>query len=122
MNAETVSNFAQLQNNTNYKFARTISFNSKDTNFTYLLNETIHLNPNMIFTAKMNSFSGWNTIVNVDSTNNLFRYSTDNGTTWKLITIPQGAFDVTQIRDEIKRVMVLNNDWNSTTQTYYIDI
>jgi len=43
---------------------------------------------------------------NIDNTNNIFTYSIDNGTTWKTITLPPGAYEIGQINSEIKRLML----------------
>ena len=43
---------------------------------------------------------------NINNTNNIFKYSIDNGITWKTITLPPGAYEIEQINSEIKRLML----------------
>ena len=47
--------------------------------------------------------STYNTIANVTSTNNKFKYF--NGTTWKTLTIGIGSYELTDLSNEIIRPM-----------------
>lgn len=47
---------------------------------------------------------------NITSRNNCFKYSTDGGTTWQTIKIPVGCYEITQINDEVKRILGTNGD------------
>ena len=64
----------------------------------------------------------YNSIPNITENNNTFKYSTDNGSTWKIIKLPTDAYEYTQIADEIQRQMIENNDFESseTKNDFYI--
>ena len=47
----------------------------------------------------------WYSWHNVNKTNNKFRYSPDNGTSWIDLTIPPGAYNIEDIGAEIKRLI-----------------
>jgi len=51
-----------------------------------------------------------NSIPNITDKNNVFRYSTDSGTTWKDITLAGGSYEISQINSEMQRLMQLNGD------------
>ena len=76
-------NLVQLINNISYKYSKTFTFNSKSTNSIFEFGNKLSLNKDYVYTLKLNSFSGWETLTNIDETKNKFRYSPDNGTTWK---------------------------------------
>jgi hypothetical protein len=59
---------------------------------------------------------------NVDATNNNFRYSPDNGTTWKDILIPTGAYELEAINNYVQRTMKDNGDYDSVNDEFYITI
>src|SRR6476646_6793867 len=59
------------------------------------------------------SISFYNSIPNVDSTNNKFIYSMDAGATYKTITIPIGAYEITDIKTRISDGMTANGDDSS---------
>lgn len=64
----------------------------------------------------------WYSFANVSSSNNQFRYSVDDGNTWKLITIETGSYELESINDEIQRLMKANGDWDVINDAYYISI
>ena len=43
----------------------------------------------------------YNHVINIDNTNNVFRYNV--GTGWRVISILPGAYEVKQINAEVKR-------------------
>ena len=85
------------------KFEETIRLESINENSSILktkLKVPIQLNPNRHYKAGLRYFTVYNNIVNIDNTNNVFRYSAG---TWKTITIVSGAYEITQIDAELKR-------------------
>lgn len=45
---------------------------------------------------------------NINVSNNRFTYSVDGGTTWQTILIPVGCYEITQINEEVKRLLGTN--------------
>jgi len=56
------------------------------------------------------SLETYNSIPNITDKNNVFRYSTDSGTTWRDITLAVGSYEISQLNSEIQRLMQLNGD------------
>ena len=61
----------------------------------------IKLNTNRDYEIALLWFTAYNTIFNFDSTNNKFYDSIDNGANWILITIPEGAYEINLLNNEI---------------------
>jgi hypothetical protein len=59
---------------------------------------------------------------NIDATNNNFRYSPDNGTTWFNINIPEGSYEINDINDYVQKIMKNNGHYNAGDNEYYITI
>jgi hypothetical protein len=59
---------------------------------------------------------------NIDSTNNNFRYSPDNGVTWFNMDIPEGSYEIEDINNYIQRLIKDNGHYDTTNSAYYIDI
>jgi hypothetical protein len=95
------------------KLSRTITLVSKTSSFQTNFPTPLKLDPNRNYEAALTYFSAYNTIFNVDDTNNKFIYSTDparadpskvdKGITWKTIKLPNGAYEINQINNEVKR-------------------
>jgi len=56
------------------------------------------------------SLETYYSIPNITNKNNVFKYSTDSGTTWKTITLETGSYEISQINSEVQRLMALNGD------------
>ena len=98
-----------------------VSYNTSPEIYTYRFPNPINL-PDYDCEIALVNLETWNSFANVTSSNNQFRYSTDGGNTWKLITIETGAYQLESINDEIQRLMSVNGDWDSAGNAYYITI
>jgi hypothetical protein len=90
-----------------HDFQLVLSKNSSD--FVTPIYPPMQLEPNK-WSIGLRNFTVYNNISNIDLTNNLFRYSIDSGTTWKLITLTPGAYEIATINSEIVRLMAANGD------------
>jgi hypothetical protein len=77
-------------------------------NFTTKFSPPFQLDQTKQYVIGLVSAEVWYSWYNVNKTNNLFKYN--NNTTWKTITLPSGAYNVTDINNEIKRHIVINGD------------
>ena len=111
----------QLINNISYKYSRTFTYNSRSTNGIFDFGNKLGLNKDYVYTLKLNSFSGWETLTNIDETKNKFQYSHDNGTNWNDITIPKGIWGFKQINKKMQEQMKNNNHYDSTNDKYYVN-
>ena len=102
----------------------TLTLSSDTTDFTTYLTPPLNLNPCQKYEAAFLSLETYNSIPNITKENNKFKYSVDNGTTWKIITLPVDAYEFSQIADEIQKQMIENGDYNPNTDSnsrFYIN-
>lgn len=76
--------------------------------FTIKLPETISLDSTIDYEVALIRFETYNSIFNINSTNNNFKYF--NGKVNKTIILTPGAYEVTDINTEIQRLMKLQGD------------
>ena len=99
----------QLLNNLSYKFAQTFTYNSNKVSDTFHFGERLNLNRDFIYTLKLNGFYGWENIINITDRNNQLHYSVASNAPWKLITIPVGIWNFSDI-NKIKSILTHNSD------------
>ena len=61
---------SQLINNTSYKFSQTFTYNSRNPDGVFDFGRELKLNSDFVYTLKMNSYSGWNTLLNITDKKN----------------------------------------------------
>ena len=96
-----------------------ITLSAKSTNFTTKFNPPIKLrgvNHEMALT----SLETYHSFPNINEKNNIFKYSSDNGATWKIIEIPKGSYGLLGIYNEILRGFRENGDYDEVNQKYPI--
>jgi hypothetical protein len=86
------------------------------------LNPPYKLDPNKNYKVGLRYMAFFNQIVNLDTTNNVFRYSKDSGTTWISHIIPVGSWEISQLNTEIQRLMKIDGNYDSTKDLYYINL
>jgi len=59
---------------------------------------------------------------NIDSTNNSFKYSPDNGENWFITQIPHGSYEIRDIDAAIKQQMRTNNHYGDENDKYFISV
>jgi len=59
---------------------------------------------------------------NVDSTNNSFKCSPDNGENWFTIQIPEGNYEICDIDAAIKQQMRTNDHYDDENDKYFISV
>jgi hypothetical protein len=102
----------------------------KRTDFITVFKDPINLTQNKKYEAALLSIDTYNSFPNISSDdknpltveNNIFKYSTDDGSTWKIITFDTGSYQLADINNEIQRQMVINGDYDNTNKSYYITI
>lgn len=100
----------------------TLILSSRKSDFTTFLSQPIELDSNDKYEAALLSLNLYNSIPNITDTNNKFRYSADNGISWKLLTLEKGSYELLAISNEIQRQMIINNDYDSEKSEFYITI
>lgn len=92
------------------------------TDFTTRLSYPIYLHSNKEYEAALLSINLYNSIPNITEENNIFKYSIDNGSTWKILSLDKGSYELQAINDEIQRKMIENGDFDTTKNEPYITI
>ena len=75
-----------------------VSYNTSPVIYTYRFPTPIIL-PDYDFEIALVNLETWYCFANVTTSNNKFRYSVDGGSTWKLITIETGSYELESIND-----------------------
>lgn len=99
----------------------TIILTGESTNFTTFFNTPIELHPNKDYEAALVHLHTYNSIPNITNKNNIFKYSTNKGATWKILELPPDAYEYKHIAQEIQMQMIENDDYDKETQQYYIN-
>jgi hypothetical protein len=78
----------------------------------------LRLDPSKSYEAALLSIDLYNSFPNITHENNQLRYSTDNGVTWKDISVKTGSYELTNINDEISRLLKENGE-SEDTKPYF---
>ena len=70
---------------------------SKTTNFETLLSTPIYLDENKKYKAALIKLETYNSLTNITSKNNVFKYSSDRGVSWKQLILPKDAYEYIHI-------------------------
>ena len=93
-----------------------------ETNLRASYSPTIKLNPEKKYEIAFLYLKSYHSIPNISEENNTFKYSTDDGVTWKIITIATGSYELDTINNEIQRQMIDKGDYDETKNEFYITI
>ena len=102
--------------------SNTFILSGNTTDFTTYISPQIQFYPNKQYEAALLSVDTYNSIPNITDENNKFTYSNDKGITWKTLTLSKGSYELQAINDEIQRQMIINGDYDSMKNEYYITI
>src|SRR5277367_5141451 len=83
-----------------------LNMSGTSSDFRVILGNIINLNHNLDYEIALIRFEAYNSIYNVTTVNNNFRYY--NGTAWKTIILSPGAYEINTINNEIRRQMTTN--------------
>lgn len=123
MNADNViQKLEQIAKNTSSKKSFYITLSSNSTRIITEFPQPINLDRTKDYEMALVNLETYYSFPNIDSTNNNFRYSPDNGTTWIEIDIPEGSYEIDDINSYIQRIMKDNGHYNSTANSYYVTI
>lgn len=92
------------------------------TDFTIPLADPLTLYKNVDYEAALTALYTYNSCPNITNENNKISYSSDKGITWKDILLSTGAYELSEINNEIQRQMIKNDDYNKESTSFYINI
>lgn len=122
MDAESKQLLETIVRNTEPKKSFYILVSDKSTRIRTKFNPLIQLDKSKQYEMAVVNLETYYSFPNIDSTNNNFRYSPNNGTTWVDINIPEGSYEITDINEFVQRIMKDNEHYDSTNDEYYITI
>ena len=96
-----------------------ITLSAKSTNFTTNFNPPIKLN-GVEHEIALSSLETFHSFPNINEKNNIFKYSSDNGATWKNITIPKGSYGLLGLNNELLRGFREKGDYDEVNEVYPI--
>jgi len=102
--------------------SNTFILSGNTTDFTTYISPQIQFYSNKQYEAALLSVDTYNSIPNITDENNKFMYSNDKGVTWKTLILSKGSYELQAINDEIQRQMIINDDYDSVKNEYYINI
>jgi len=100
----------------------TIVHTDTKSDFTFNMLPPINLKHDTQYEAALMSINLYNSIPNITHENNKFKYSSDNGITWKNIIFNTGSYEINAINSEIQRYMINNADFNADDNEFYITL
>jgi hypothetical protein len=96
--------------------------NSNKTKFITNYSPPIELKKDKIYEMALVNLETYYSFPNIDKTNNIFKYSTDKGTNWFEIEIPEGSYELNQINDELFRIMKSRKHYDKKNNKSFINI
>jgi len=94
----------------------------KKSDFSTKYSPCISLDASKRFEAALISIEFFNSIPNINSLNNTFKYSTDKGKTYKIIKFDTGSYEFSSLNLELQRILADRGDFDSAHQTPYIHL
>ena len=82
--------------------------------FTTKYSPTIHLDPLKKYEFSLMSVDLLNSIPDVTPKNSIFKYSVDDGNSWKTIELATGAYELAAINLELQRLLTERGDFDNT--------
>lgn len=98
---DQISLLEKIAKNTEPKSSFFILMSDRSTYIKTRFNPLIQLDNTKKYEMALVNLETYYSFSNINSTNNNFRYSPDNGTTWVDIDIPEGSYEIAAI-DESK--------------------
>ena len=112
----------KIVQNTEPKSSLQIIVSNNKTRFRTRFNPPIQLDKNKQYEIALVNLETYYSFPNIDTSNNYFRYSPDDGDTWFEMCIPEGSYDIIDINDTIQHKMRQNGHYDPTNKEYYIAI
>ena len=112
----------QIVKNTTHKTSFQIIVSGNKSKFTIRLNPLLELDRDKKYEIALVNLETYYSFPNIDDTNNVFVYSTDNGNSWVKIQIPEGSYEIDDIHNTIKHEMEKRGHYDRVNEDFYINI
>ena len=112
---EQIALLEKIAKNTESKMSFFIKIRDRSTHIKTRYNPLIELDSTKKYEMALVNLETYYSFPNIDSSNNNFRYSPDNGATWLDIDIPEGSYEITDINAYVHRIMKINQHFDFIT-------
>lgn len=112
----------KIEHNTSSKDSFQIIVSNNKTKFNTKFNPPIHLDKSKKYEIGLVNLETYYSFPNIDESNNLFRYSPDNGSNWYDIIIPLGSYDIVDLNNAIQLKMKQNTHFNWVNDSHHLEI
>ena len=111
----------KLNNSISRKQIIPLIINTTSSEYTVEFDSVIELKEDSDYKIGLHYFDGTNAIFNISAAlqNNRFNYY--NGVAWKIMAIPDGGYEISQLNSRLQEIMKANGDYTAPS-TYYIEI
>ena len=87
--------------------------------FTTKYSPPISLGDSKQYEAALLSIDLFNSIPNITNSNNVLRYSKDDGKSWLNIELDPGSYELSAMNNKIQRLMAINGEYDHTADNSY---
>ena len=112
----------KIVKNTDHKTSFQIIVSGNKSSFNTRLNPKIELDRDKLYEIALVNLETYYCFPNIDETNNVFVYSTDNGNSWEKIKIPVGSYEIDDLNNTIQFEMEKRGHYDEINNEYYINI
>ena len=108
--------------NTAHKTSFQIIVSGNESSFNTRLNPTLQLDRDKEYEIALVNLETYYSFPNIDETNNVFIYSSDNGNSWVKIKNSAGSYEIDDINNTIQHEMKKRGHHDPINEDYYINI
>ena len=107
---------------TAHKTSFQIIVSNNKSNFNTKISPAIELEKGKEYEIALVNLETYYSFPNIDETNNVFLYSSDDGNTWIKLKIPEGSYEIDDINYTIQQEMKKRGHHDQINEDYYINI
>jgi hypothetical protein len=111
----------QLNNTISRKQRIPLKIITSSSEYNFKFDNEINLKEENDYKIGLYYFDGTNGIFNISAAKQNNRFNYYNGTIWKIMGIPDGGYEISQLNSRIQEIMKANGDYTAPS-TYYIEI
>ena len=112
----------QIIKNTAHKTLFQIIVSGNESSFNTILNPTLQLDRDKEYEIALVNLETYYSFPNIDETNNVFIYSSDNGNSWVKIKNSAGSYEIDDINNTIQHEMKKRGHHDPINEDYFINI
>ena len=112
----------RIAKNTDHKTSFSVLVNGNESRFNTRFTQKIELDRDKVYEIALVNLETYYSFPNIDETNNVFIYSTDNGNSWEKIKIPVGSYEIDDLNNTIQFEMEKRGHYDEINNEYYIKI